>query len=485
MPQEELKVIGGSNQETSPQFDSEQSINWSPIFDPVKKQTFMRRTGGTLTIDSLNTTDSVGRASFDKDDLMFQVVGENIYKFDTSLTKVEIGTLTTFNGYVGIASDGLTVVFVDGAFGYVYTIATDTFETIVSPGFPDEPIDVAFQQGFYLVIQGDSNRFYQSAEGNPLIWNAENFAQANSNGDNLVAIRSLNNRLWLQATNSMTIWEDQGTAGFAFRQDTDILYNFGVYTTKSTQVDEGYLIFFARTTAGVGSVYMTEGSKPKVVSNPAIDYQFTTLTNPNDAEAFIFKENGQLYYQLNFTTDSRTFLYNVTSNIWLERMMIDRTRHIATSYCFFNNTPYILSYNSNKMLKMDQTLLTDDGVPIYRRRISAPFMMPTNKNFIINFIQLLIQSGIGLNGVPVEVAPNYVMGAKPRIYLSLSRDGGRVFGNAHAESMGLIGEYGTRIRFRKLGRMKARSMCSIMIEVFDPVEVVLMGGLIDYTECYQ
>jgi hypothetical protein len=246
------------------------------------------------------------------------------------------------------------------------------------------------------------------------------------------------------------------------------------------------MFMVSKTQAGVGSVYYSTGGEPKQASDSAIDTQLSKLANPDDAEAFIFKEDGHTFYQLSYTTDNKTFVYDYNNSVitqspsWHYRQMSQGERHIATSYIFYNNTPYILSYKDSFLYKMSPTIRSDNGIPIYRARQLPIFMSGDQKTIRLDMVQANMQSGVGLDADPNFYAPTYVQGADPLCYLSISRDGGRIFGNSAAAPIGRIGQYNARTIWRKKGRSGAKGQLVFLFEVFDPVACFFIDLTLTY-----
>lgn len=65
------------------------------------------------------------------------------------------------------------------------------------------------------------------------------------------------------------------------------------------------------------------------------------------------------------------------------------------------------------------------------------------------------------------------LGVNPKVILNVSRDGGNTWSNDMTLSLGKIGEYTTRLQWRRLGR--ARSMV-FRVRCTEPVDVQLMGA---------
>lgn len=488
----EVDIVGGFNVQASTSFDNQKSINLYPMTDTVKKVSFMVPTSGTLTVDTFTDagSDAVGRASFTSGILEYQVVGDTVFSVNASGVKETLGTMSSTTGYVGITASATEVMFVDGSQGYIYTISSGSFDIIDrtnpdSAGFPNNPIDCVFISGFFFVVIADDTRFFQSSPDQATFWDAENFALANATGDFPVCCRSLDGRLWIMSNYSMSIWVNQGEAGFSFRQDQTLLYDFGSYSAKSTVCIGGVMIFLARTPSGVGSVYLTKGGEPKPVSTLSVD-NFLSSKDLSialaDFEAFIFKENGQVFWQCSSTQGNFTICYNSANSSWFTRQMYDGTRHIATSYSFFNGKPHILSYANNNLYEMSQYLVTDDQFPIYRARQTTNFSLPSYKRCMLKVLESNFQSGVGITGDINFASTLYVPGSDPMCYMSISRDGGTVFGNSRPAPMGRVGEFDARTVWRKMGISGKKGQVCFLFETFDPVVVFAMGALLTYEE---
>ncbi len=91
----------------------------------------------------------------------------------------------------------------------------------------------------------------------------------------------------------------------------------------------------------------------------------------------------------------------------------------------------------------------------------------------VRSFQIDMQMGLGLgNIIETEV------GANPKVYIRISRDGGNTYGNYHGASIGRIGNRRARALFRRLGL--ARDLV-FEISFYDPVmPVAILGGSIDY-----
>jgi hypothetical protein len=245
---------------------------------------------------------------------------------------------------------------------------------------------------------------------------------------------------------------------------------------------EGNIFWLSRASSGPGPFFKTTGGYPVRISTDAIEQQVASFESPEDVQAVSFRENGQLFCQWSFTAANRTLLYNETTGEWYDRMMLDRSRHIACSYCYYDNVPYVLSYNDNKLYRMSPELLTDSGLPIYRERTSAMFFLNNQKNITLSEYRQMAEMGIGVNGVPIIGLANYTQGAEPIINLQISRNGGVTFGNNHEKPLGRIGQFWRRLRWQKLGRLEPKAKLVLRVWWCEIVNTQLEDGVLTYEE---
>lgn len=76
-----------------------------------------------------------GLWSFEKTDILFEVVGNVLYQLDGTGVPINRGTLLTSTGRVSMADNGTQLMIVDGTYGYIYTtVAPAAISTITRVG---------------------------------------------------------------------------------------------------------------------------------------------------------------------------------------------------------------------------------------------------------------------------------------------------------------------------------------------------------------
>jgi hypothetical protein len=383
------------------------------------------------------------------DGSIYWVCGDAIFKVGPSLVASQIGTLTTFAGHVGIAANVNQIIFVDGAYGYIYTKATGVFQRITAAGFPPLPVDVAYLDGFFFVAQGNSPTFFQSAANNGLSWDSQAFASLTTKPDIIVALAVLNRRLFVMGTEITEIWYNAGSSPVTLQRDNNLVLNYGCASADTVEVDYGYLFFMASQSGGPNQVMMTDGTIPKKISNPNMENEISNYTAPSDAFSTLFKLEGQLFYVLSFTTDQHTWLYNVNGSPmdWAEAEETPDTRHIMQTHAYYNNKHYIGSYKDGKIYELSDKYYDNNGKTMRRQRITPRFYDPRYRKISIDRFEVDCLRGLGTAGLP-DCNPD---DADPVLFLYISIDGGYTFSAKQPVSVGEIGKYRRRVIFTKLG----------------------------------
>lgn len=505
MTWQDYPIVGSYNNQRYKNIDAERTINMFEYIDPLSKKTkSLLPTSGLFNEEV--TFPSVGaggfRAQFTYKDssnnpILLSVIGNSVYRSSTSISgsiATLLGTINGTSGYVGIDANTFQVIFVDGTNGWIYDIQTNTFVKITDPAFPVKPLDVTYLDGFFVVVNGDTNNFQLSSFNNGLIWgsgttdftvvgppttiitltNANAYlnyqigtpvtfsnsggalptplvagtvyyvvAVANNNiqvsatkggaaisltttgtgtntvtnsgqlqlgsitshPGNVVACRTLHRRLFLFSENYTEVWENAGIGtNLPFRRNNSLLIEFGTPAIGSIEVSFDLMFFLSRDRGGQSSVQMVSGAQAIPASTRALDYQFAQYASNDqisDARGILIKENGLIFYRLNFTEANVTYVNNVSmSNYesdegkkWHEEQVLNGDRHPAQTHAYFNGNNYYGDYLTHILYRVDTNLMSNDGENIPRIRIGQAKTSPEYKRLRIDRFHLDVIQG--------------------------------------------------------------------------------------------
>lgn len=477
-------LVGSFNRYPELDFDGEDTVNLFWVKDPKgKKGGALFNTPGTkFIVDLAEGSVEPTRALFTLGNQMFGVFGSGVYYFDAAQVPNLIGTMGTNDGYVSIATNNADqIIFVDGQKGYVYNVLTGVFGEITDPDFPTLPINVAYLDTYFVIPSAESQTFQLSANNDGTSWNGFlDTAQIQTYPGVNMGVGVVNERLYFFKNNSTEIWYNPGDADFPLRKDTNLIFNYGCLSTASIVSDYGYLLWLAQDNSGAASVMLTTGYMPQRVSTKAVEATIGTFTNPADVQCYLYKEEGHIFYVMNWTTDDYTLVLDITENEWHRMEMqakppiasdpsYGKTRHVGSCHAFFNDAHYIGSYKNQILYEFSRQFASNAGEPIRRIRTGSPFADPLYRPMQINRFQVDIVTGIADQSGPY---------ADPSIFLSVSRDGGHVFGNQIPASMGRVGKRQIRCIWRKKGLCKKFVPRIEVNAVIAPI--VIMGAAMDY-----
>lgn len=328
----------------------------------------------------------------------------------------------------------------------------------------------------------------------------------------IVACRTLHRRLFLFSQYFTEVWENAGIGtNLPFRRNNSLLIEYGTPCIGSIAVGFDKMFFLSQDRDGLGSVMEVIGAQAIPISNRALDFQlaqYAAAQQITDCRAFLIKENGLIFYRMNFTAANHTFVYDVSlsdptnedGNKWHEEEVLNGDRHPAQTHAYFNGINYVGDYLSPILYIVSNDVFTNNGEAIRRMRISRPIVPPGYQRIRVDRFQLdmlqgnisdllPIQQDINLlteDGDPIltESGDNIILDqsfmlSNPQelfVFLSLSKDGGQTYGYLVKAPMGAPGQRRFRTVWRKLGVVPRGQAFVVKIEFFQAVPFIVLGA---------
>ena len=399
----------------------------------------------------------------------YVVSGYEVYKL-TSLTGTPllIGTVSG-TAPVSIADNGTQIFFATDPDGYIYNQTTGAFGQITDPDFPGA-VTVGYLDGYFTFNEPDSQRIWVTALLDGTSIDPLDFASAEGSPDGVASILVDHRELWVFGTDSVEVWYDAGQPDFPFTRIQGAFNEIGCVAPYSpAKLDNG--VFWLGTDArGRGVVYRANGYTGVRVSTHAVEWQIQQYADMTDAVAYTYQQDGHAFYVLNFPSANTTWVFDVATNAWHERASWaddNFIRNRANCHCNWQGNTVVGDFESGNIYTLDPETYADNGE--IQKWLRSWRALPTGQN---NFkrtahhsLQLDCQTGVG-----------YIDGAAPQVSLRWSDDGGHTWSNEHWVSMGKIGEYGTRVIWRRLGMtLKLRDRV-YEVSGTDPVKIAIMGA---------
>ena len=500
-----------------------------------KEPAFLQRAPGLTTLATVG--DGPIRGLWTYGNYGYVVSGNTLYQLDSSWNAVAKGTVGG-SGPVSMADNGTQLFIAANPTGYIYNASTDVFQQITDPDFPGAGT-VGYIDGYFTFNEPNSQKIWVTQLLDGLSVDPLEFASAEGNPDNVVAIFVDHREVWVFGTNSTEVWYDAGLLDFPLTRIQGAFNELGCAAPYSIAKMDNQVYWLGKDARGQGIVYKAAGYIGQRVSTHAIEWQMQEYANISDATGYTYQQDGHSFYVLNFPSADTTWVYDVATGAWHERASFasgDFNRHRADNQMFFNSTTVVGDYQNGKIYEFDLNVYADDGAP--QKWLRSWRALPTGANNLSRTIQHAMQldceTGVGLNAYPAydaedlatesgdilvaqfvqgylttqagdqlvteandnneplvtQVQPaedynGYVLeteaypeapGYTPQAMLRWSDDGGHTWSNEHWKSMGRIGRFGHRTIWRRLGAtMKIRDRV-YEVSGTDPVRIYIMGA---------
>lgn len=453
-----LTLVGPSNPGIAAKVDSQRSVNWYPV-KPEREgeKVHLRGRPGLDLLVTLPRTKHRGVLEFDG--RFFVVTGSRIYELYEDGTYTEWGRIGSVEGSVTLALLLNVIVIGDGSRYYALDLDARTVEEIVDA--PRGRFCVFFNQR--ILYQGENGQVFYSELNDPTNIPGLNFFTAESLPDEIVAITTAEEMIYLHGEDSTEAWYDSGDLDNPFaRISGGVSYSGCAWPDTAMRLDNS-AFWVERDRNGTGIVRRMNGATPMRVSTAAVERFLKTASN---VSAFAYQEEGHTFYCLN--ADEGSWALDLKENEWHERAWLNRNtgeqeRHRPQHHAFAFGRNVVTDYANGNVYFQSLDYHSDNGQEIRRTRVSA-HQNTDGRQIVIDELYLDFATGVGLDGTG--------QGTNPRVMLRTSKDG-TSFGRERHADLGKIGQFKNRVRFHRLGK---GTDWLLEISVSDPVLSVLMGG---------
>lgn len=401
----------------------------------------------------------------------YVVSGNEAYKVATDKTTTLLGTVAG-TGPVALAENGVQMFIAAGLPSYIVTLATDTIAEISDEDFPGAGM-VGFLDGFFLFNEPNTGRFWATSAYDGSMIDPLDFATAEGAPDPLMSLLIDHREIWLFGTDSTEVWYNAGNPDFPFERVNGAYIEHGCAATFSVAKADNTVFWLGQDENGRGVVWRADGYTPRRVSTHEIEHKLSRYETVSDAVAWVYQQDGHLFYVLNFPSENVTWCYDIATGMWAERGYRNPAdglinRHRGANHMAFANLNIVGDHTSGKLYELSTDVYTDDGDPLVRE-ITVNHIR-TGKRVFYAEAEVRLDTGVGLTEG---------QGSDPQIMLQMSDDAGRTWGSEHWRPMGKIGDYLRRVIWRRLGSAFTRTF---RLRITDPVPVALIKARIEFSE---
>lgn len=452
----------------------------------------------------------------------------------------DIGNLETSSGVVYITENNKPQILIsDGVHLYIYdqTIPGVGGTVQIVPGLNFTPGYVTFHNTYFLCAASQDNTYSPPAnntwrlslqnqgyteDNTPMgstAWPdiAQNVGLLSTKPDNTQAVvrfPSKGNMIFVMGSIVTEAWFFTGAQLFPYQRNNQFNIDYGCISPASVAYMDEIVVWLAQNEKSGPIIMYSDGGMPKKITTDGIDFLFSELQTPQDSQGFLYRQDGHLFYHINFYSDNLSLFYDFNTDKFYNASDQNLNYFIAAEIAFIGNQYYFVSKNTGNLYAFDTNFTTYQDVEsntsttpinyiIPRIRTCKNIRLPSQDYFIANDFGFTIESGETSyfqqsgNGMPQQFGllngGNFLLlnGGNfnllesqlplrqdtPKVFLSVSYDGGAAFGAEWAYELPAIGYRRNRLmwwqggigndivpqfRFQSIGRFVATDgVCNI------------------------
>ena len=439
---------------------------------------------------------------------MIGIWDTNVYKitilYDTNKNEyvsnfVKIGNVGNYNSDIFIAENPRKQIMItDGYQAYVYDEASNPSFYIVKANEQNDDLDfrpgfVTYQDTQFICASIGTNDWRLSNSTTDLNYSQVYFPLRTTENisyignlitkpDNVVAtlrVPSRGNMLYVFGSNVVEAWFNQGLTEFPYQKSQSFNIDYGCVNPSTIAWNDEYVVWLAQNEKSGPIIMYTDGGTPEKITTDGIDHFLSSIQSPSSSEAFMYRQDGHLFYHINFYQDNVSLFYDFNTKKFYHACDENGNYFIAKEVAFYNNQYYFISEKSGDLFAFDTDYNTFNGRQIPRKRICKNVRLPTQEYFIVNDVGFTIEQGTtnyyyipsSSNNDVIFITEDgkemlteddkfmiseqgltiYDLPVTPRVDMSISVDGGESFGNRVPYNMNSIGHSRNMLRYWRLG----------------------------------
>jgi hypothetical protein len=239
----------------------------------------------------------------------------------------------------------------------------------------------------------------------------------------------------------------------------------------------------AKNAEGGRIVIKIDNYRAIIISDEPMNDEIRKYTNVENSFADIIERNGHIFYVITFPSADKTWAIDITDphNSWHQWSSIFNNeppselptrqgRFRGNCHASINGNNIFGDCITGKLFFFSESINKDYDQQLWRER-TCQHQSDKNLFIGINWLQIDVEAATGVLGI--DTTDN------PLLMLTVSRDGGKTWGNEMPLSIGTTGKYKNRCKKDALGTAR---VFTFRIRSTDPVYNVIFGAIADVEE---
>lgn len=495
-----VKIVGSSVFGKVPIINDERTYNMY-----IADEWLLNWAGYRETIN-IQQGEVIGRGIFtsNRGNFMIIVIGSLVYRVNPSLgyTPLPITLANDQNEVIIEENLSSQIIIVDGNTAYIYNYSTGGLGTFAEANFYQtdgttpitdlRPNYVTYQNTYFIF--GNAKRdssgsewfvFESNAPTDPVglklvqtltLQTKPDFAKA------VIRIPSAGNNVLVLGATVGEIWTNIGGRQ-VYQRNSSVNIDYGVASVNTIAASDKMVAWLGINEKSTPAIMVMMGGQAQRISTSGIDNLLSRIKHPNDSTAYFVRLDGHTFYVLNFYNDDDNFsiMYDFTTNQFYDVTDWDFSYYPAVQVAYFKERAYFASRKQGSLMEMSTNIYTmsTDETNVYQVpqvRKTNTYRLPGAMRFIANQFSFTVENGVEPDvnfgrecegsiigevsemqiftedDIPIVVEGGQCQIYRPRIDVSISKNGGYTYSNAIPYYMHRTGDYNNQPRFNKLGQ---------------------------------
>lgn len=365
-------------------------------------------------------------------DSLIVVSARTVYSVTDTGIITPIGTIDGTD-VCKFASTIFGICIVSGGGLYIYDAGT-----FIRVAIPDDltPTDVTSLNNYFVISVKNSNKYFWIEPGEITI-DPLSFASAEADADDVIAVQSTSDELWLIGRTSTEVWAASGDADAPFTRISGRIFNIGCASELS--VTSGVFnslpcLFWVSDSL---EVIIAQGS-PSKISNDFIE---EVLRSSTRYYCWFFRKQRNDFYII--STNTKTLVYDVSTQSWSDWATLGQDTWKISRGVAKNTLLFGADILNSPMLYKLGTGSKDDGLEWLVAEVTG--FTPHNNRVPLDCASVEVVTNPGFSA-------DY--GTEPIVEVRWSDDQGVNWSDYRQASLGNRGQANERIEFRSLGKIR-------------------------------
>lgn len=445
---EPLQIVDGAYLDDTRPYDSQDCVNYIPEF---AENASARSPGILRGAPGLRIFGTVGagpiRGARNVEGQLFVVSGTQLFRVSAAGVGTLLGTIPG-SGRVSMSHNqvagGNQLLVVNGGSGFVWDTSTSTFQQVIDPDYPGAVV-ADYIDGYLAQLQPNRKKWFHSDLNTATSYLGLDFYEAEALPDDIVSLLRVHAEIWIFGKQTIQPFVNTGAAEGTFAPAAGTVIEQGTVGAFTPAIMDNSAFWLGND----GIVYRANGYTQQRISTFSMEQAIAKLNWPN-AFSMTYTDRGHKIYYLTFPEENgATWGYDAATKRWHRRESYNLPIWRVSTLTYFQNQWIAGDFENGRLYTLDWNYHAEEfspGIdrPLIARRVT-PYLHADQNRMFQAALELLMNTG----NTAINNTDHFVQ-------LRYSDNGGRNWSAWKTKNLGAIGEYGKRVRFRRMSWLRNR-----------------------------